>query len=93
MQYSGIASLRKLNSLTFLYFQILDWLSHSPTDIESYIRPGCIVLTIYLRLPESTWEEVIFFSMKTLEYMITVLFLAMQLISHVLIALFSFAVI
>lgn len=37
--------------------QILDWLSHSPTDIESYIRPGCIVLTIYLRLPESTWEE------------------------------------
>ncbi|KAK9147126.1 hypothetical protein Sjap_007029 [Stephania japonica] len=37
--------------------QILDWLSHSPTDIESYIRPGCIVLTIYLRLPESTWQE------------------------------------
>lgn len=37
--------------------QILDWLSHSPTEIESYIRPGCIVLTIYLRLPESAWEE------------------------------------
>ncbi|XP_077218276.1 squamosa promoter-binding-like protein 1 [Tasmannia lanceolata] len=37
--------------------QILDWLSHSPTDIESYIRPGCIILTIYLRLAESTWEE------------------------------------
>ncbi|XWS53451.1 hypothetical protein CRYUN_Cryun10bG0002500 [Craigia yunnanensis] len=37
--------------------QILDWLSHGPTDIESYIRPGCIVLTIYLRLKESTWEE------------------------------------
>ncbi|KAJ6350692.1 hypothetical protein OIU78_006768 [Salix suchowensis] len=30
--------------------QVLDWLSHSPTDIESYIRPGCIVLTIYLCL-------------------------------------------
>ncbi|XP_059311753.1 squamosa promoter-binding-like protein 1 [Lycium ferocissimum] len=37
--------------------QILDWLSHSPTEIESYIRPGCIVLTIYLQLPESAWEE------------------------------------
>ncbi|KAF8376664.1 hypothetical protein HHK36_031669 [Tetracentron sinense] len=37
--------------------QILDWLSHSPTDIESYIRPGCIILTIYLRLADSTWEE------------------------------------
>ncbi|GMP76125.1 hypothetical protein CsSME_00032935 [Camellia sinensis var. sinensis] len=37
--------------------QILDWLSHSPTEIESYIRPGCIILTIYLRLGKSTWEE------------------------------------
>lgn len=37
--------------------QILNWLSHSPTDIESYIRPGCIILTIYLRLGESAWEE------------------------------------
>jgi len=33
-------------------------LAHSPTDIESYIRPGCIILTIYLRLAESAWEEV-----------------------------------
>ncbi|KAJ4823598.1 hypothetical protein Tsubulata_026477 [Turnera subulata] len=38
--------------------QILDWLSHSPTDIESYIRPGCIILTIYMRLKDSKWEEV-----------------------------------
>lgn len=37
--------------------QILDWLAHSPTEIESYIRPGCIILTIYLRLTESVWEE------------------------------------
>ncbi|CAL5321483.1 unnamed protein product [Camellia sinensis] len=27
--------------------QILDWLSHSPTEIESYIRPSCIILTIF----------------------------------------------
>ncbi|CAN1236330.1 Squamosa promoter-binding-like protein 12 [Linum grandiflorum] len=37
--------------------QILDWLSHSPSDIESYIRPGCIVLTIYLRQDEAAWDE------------------------------------
>ncbi|XP_041016581.1 squamosa promoter-binding-like protein 1 isoform X1 [Juglans microcarpa x Juglans regia] len=37
--------------------QILDWLSHSPTDIESYIRPGCIILTIYLCQSEAAWEE------------------------------------
>ncbi|KAL2464455.1 Squamosa promoter-binding-like protein 1 [Forsythia ovata] len=37
--------------------QILDWLSHSPSDIESYIRPGCIILTIYLRMDKTTWEE------------------------------------
>ncbi|KAE8697219.1 Squamosa promoter-binding-like protein 12 [Hibiscus syriacus] len=37
--------------------QILDWLSHSPTDIESYIRPGCIVLTIYLCQYEAVWDE------------------------------------
>ncbi|KAL7144261.1 hypothetical protein ABFS83_07G000500 [Erythranthe nasuta] len=37
--------------------QILDWLSDSPTDIESYIRPGCIILTIYLRMEKSSWDE------------------------------------
>ncbi|GKU96111.1 hypothetical protein SLEP1_g9382 [Rubroshorea leprosula] len=37
--------------------QVLDWLSHSPTDIESYIRPGCVILTIYLRLGKPSWEE------------------------------------
>ncbi|XWS36059.1 hypothetical protein CRYUN_Cryun20dG0050700 [Craigia yunnanensis] len=37
--------------------QILDWLSHSPTDVESYIRPGCIVLTIYLCQAEAAWDE------------------------------------
>ncbi|CAL4919926.1 unnamed protein product [Urochloa decumbens] len=37
--------------------QILGWLSSSPTDIESYIRPGCVILTLYLRLVESAWRE------------------------------------
>ncbi|CAA7388376.1 unnamed protein product [Spirodela intermedia] len=34
--------------------------SISPTDMEGYIRPGCLILTVYLRLAESTWEEVSF---------------------------------
>uniref|UniRef100_A0A803M794 Uncharacterized protein n=1 Tax=Chenopodium quinoa TaxID=63459 RepID=A0A803M794_CHEQI len=38
--------------------KILNWLAHSPTEIESYIKPGCIILTVYLRLAESSWEEV-----------------------------------
>uniref|UniRef100_A0A1D1YRL6 Squamosa promoter-binding-like protein 6 n=2 Tax=Anthurium amnicola TaxID=1678845 RepID=A0A1D1YRL6_9ARAE len=37
--------------------QILDWLSNSPMDIEGYIRPGCIILTVYLHLTDSTWKE------------------------------------
>ncbi|XP_057810223.1 squamosa promoter-binding-like protein 1 [Salvia miltiorrhiza] len=37
--------------------QILDWLSSSPTDMESYIRPGCIILTIYLRMEKSSWDR------------------------------------
>jgi hypothetical protein len=45
--------------------QILDWLAHSPSDIESYIRPGCVILTIYLCLFESQWEEVCHFNFKS----------------------------
>ncbi|KAF5806219.1 putative transcription factor SBP family [Helianthus annuus] len=37
--------------------QILDWLVHSPTDIEGYIRPGCIILAVYLRMENSSWDE------------------------------------
>jgi len=32
------------------------------TEIESYIRPGCIILTMYLHLEKSTWDEVCFCS-------------------------------
>ncbi|XP_031498780.1 squamosa promoter-binding-like protein 1 [Nymphaea colorata] len=37
--------------------QILEWLQNSPTDMESYIRPGCIVLTLYIRLQQCVWDE------------------------------------
>lgn len=45
-------------NLCELLYQVLDWLSHSPTEIESYIRPGCVVLTIYLRQTEASWDNV-----------------------------------
>ncbi|KAK1314089.1 Squamosa promoter-binding-like protein 15 [Acorus calamus] len=37
--------------------QILDWLSHSPSEIESYIRPGCVILSLYLSMPSLAWDE------------------------------------
>ncbi|KAG0502185.1 hypothetical protein HPP92_002257 [Vanilla planifolia] len=37
--------------------QIFNWLLHSPTDMESYIRPGCVILTLYLCLGVSSWNE------------------------------------
>ncbi|WOL17169.1 squamosa promoter-binding-like protein 15 [Canna indica] len=37
--------------------QVLNWLSNSPSDMESYIRPGCVVLSIYLSMPSVAWEE------------------------------------
>ncbi|XP_044956142.1 squamosa promoter-binding-like protein 1 isoform X2 [Hordeum vulgare subsp. vulgare] len=37
--------------------QVLNWLSHYPSDMESYIRPGCVILTIYLRLPNWMWHK------------------------------------
>ncbi|KAK2988167.1 hypothetical protein RJ640_020649 [Escallonia rubra] len=37
--------------------QIFNWLSHSPSDMESYIRPGCVVLSIYLSMSSSAWEK------------------------------------
>uniref|UniRef100_A0ACD5VS03 Uncharacterized protein n=2 Tax=Avena sativa TaxID=4498 RepID=A0ACD5VS03_AVESA len=42
---------------TDLRAQILNWLSHYPSDLESYIRPGCVILTIYLRLPKWMWDQ------------------------------------
>lgn len=49
--------------------QILEWLSHIPTDMESYTRPGCVILTIYIRQAEAVWEELccdLTFSLRSL---------------------------
>lgn len=38
--------------------QILEWLSHNPSDMESYIRPGCVILSIFVSMPSASWERV-----------------------------------
>ncbi|XP_073275170.1 squamosa promoter-binding-like protein 16 [Primulina huaijiensis] len=45
--------------------QIFNWLSTSPSEMESYIRPGCIVLSIYLCMPSFDWEQ---FEINLLQY-------------------------
>ncbi|KAK8560351.1 hypothetical protein V6N13_082797 [Hibiscus sabdariffa] len=37
--------------------QIYNWLSNSPSEMESYIRPGCVVLSIYLSMSSAAWEH------------------------------------
>lgn len=37
--------------------QILEWLSHCPSEMESYIRPGCVILTIFASMPMVAWEQ------------------------------------
>ncbi|KAJ6818680.1 squamosa promoter-binding-like protein 15 [Iris pallida] len=37
--------------------QILNWLSNSPSEMESYIRPGCVVLSVYASMPSKAWNE------------------------------------
>ncbi|KAJ6351900.1 hypothetical protein OIU76_001173 [Salix suchowensis] len=36
--------------------QIYNWLSNSPSEMESYIRPGCVVLSVYLSMSSAAWE-------------------------------------
>lgn len=37
--------------------QILEWLDHLPTDLDTYVRPGCVILTIFLCMPVHAWER------------------------------------
>lgn len=37
--------------------QVYNWLSQSPSDMEGYIRPGCVVLSIYLSMSLSSWDQ------------------------------------
>ncbi|KAJ0964997.1 hypothetical protein J5N97_026135 [Dioscorea zingiberensis] len=42
---------------SMLRTEIFNWLSHSPSEMESYIRPGCVVLSIYASMPSVAWDE------------------------------------
>lgn len=44
--------------IVLLLFQIYNWLSNSPSEMESYIRPGCVVLSVYLSMPFAAWVQV-----------------------------------
>ncbi|CAJ2674214.1 unnamed protein product [Trifolium pratense] len=37
--------------------QIYNWLSTRPSDLESYIRPGCVVLSIYATMSSAAWAQ------------------------------------
>lgn len=37
--------------------QVYNWLSNRPSDMESYIRPGCVVLSIYASMSSTDWEK------------------------------------
>ncbi|KAI3750923.1 hypothetical protein L2E82_21843 [Cichorium intybus] len=37
--------------------QVYNWLSQSPSEMEGYIRPGCVVLSIYLSMSSSSWDQ------------------------------------
>lgn len=39
--------------------EIQQWLSLSPCSLEGYLRPGCILLTVFLSMPHNTWEELV----------------------------------
>lgn len=37
--------------------QVYNWLAQSPSEMEGYIRPGCVALSIYLSMPSSSWDQ------------------------------------
>ncbi|XP_010477355.1 PREDICTED: squamosa promoter-binding-like protein 14 isoform X1 [Camelina sativa] len=37
--------------------EIYNWLSNIPSEMESYIRPGCVVLSVYIAMSPAAWEQ------------------------------------
>ncbi|CAN8304568.1 unnamed protein product [Cochlearia groenlandica] len=37
--------------------EIYNWLSNIPSEMESYIRPGCVVLSVYIAMSPTGWEQ------------------------------------
>jgi len=44
--------------IVYLLLQIYNWLSNIPSEMESYIRPGCVVLSVYVAMSPAAWEQV-----------------------------------
>ncbi|XP_062108519.1 squamosa promoter-binding-like protein 7 [Humulus lupulus] len=40
-----------------LRHQIFQWLSNMPVELEGYIRPGCIILTVFVAMPRFMWMK------------------------------------
>nr|ABD96886.1 hypothetical protein [Tarenaya spinosa] len=40
-----------------LRHQIFQWLAAMPVELESYIRPGCTILTVFIAMPEIMWAK------------------------------------
>lgn len=58
--FSVLTACSGLDTNLPLVSQIDSWLAHLPSDMESYIRPGCLVLTIFVSMPVCGWAEVHF---------------------------------
>lgn len=58
---SFMKGLVRLTLLLVVCYQIDEWLSHRPSDMESFIRPGCVILTVFLSMPKPAWIEVTYF--------------------------------
>eukprot|EP00897_Mesotaenium_endlicherianum_P005275 jgi/Mesen1/4776/ME000242S03947 len=37
--------------------QVMEWLAQQPSHMESYMRPGCILLTLHARMPPAAWRQ------------------------------------
>lgn len=40
-----------------LRHQIFQWLASMPVELEGYIRPGCIILTLFIAMPRFMWVK------------------------------------
>ncbi|XP_024027509.1 squamosa promoter-binding-like protein 7 [Morus notabilis] len=40
-----------------LRHQIFQWLANMPVELEGYIRPGCIILTVFVAMPRFMWMK------------------------------------
>lgn len=42
-----------------LRHQIFQWLASMPVELEGYIRPGCIILTVFIAMPKFMWMKLL----------------------------------